>query len=128
MFYFELKILDHSIFKIQIGFDKSNKEEVTATIEKAVTKKEEKVISSNNSINQSLPHEILYKGTVRPDLKPKVEKPKKKLVKCPSCGGTTYEDDITECAICKKVVCSGCGTKDNVTGKTFCNDCWRQLQ
>ena len=50
------------------------------------------------------------------------EKEKPKLITCPSCNGTTYDDDLKICVQCGKTVCSNCGTVDN--GNIYCEECW----
>ena len=53
------------------------------------------------------------------------------LVKCPNCGGNTFESDIKECDNCHKKICPNCGTDiTNIVGDgediaiTFlCNEC-----
>jgi protein-arginine kinase activator protein McsA len=72
-----------------------------------------------------------YMGQARQDLKdlekqlnPQPEKPEPVKVTCPSCEGTTYDDDLMVCKKCGKIVCSNCGTI--AEGKVFCNPCWEE--
>ena len=72
-----------------------------------------------------------YQGTAKPDLKDlekKInnvpDKPEPVKVECPSCEGTTYDDDIKICNICGKKICSNCGT--HFDGKNFCQECWEK--
>jgi hypothetical protein len=72
-----------------------------------------------------------YQGKAKPDLR-EVEKkikhiedkPKPKIMNCPTCNGSTYEDDIKICEDCGKTVCPGCSTIDN--GHIYCDECWKK--
>lgn len=72
-------------------------------------------------------------GTIRPDLRELEKKlnndeevPKPIKVKCSSCNGTTYDDDIDFCSKCGKEICSNCGSLDT-DGKKYCPKCWAVL-
>lgn len=91
-----------------------------------VIKKEEKELNSQHAFDNSF--ERINK---KPNLK-KIEEsvnPKKKIklkkIKCPTCEGTTYEDDIKLCVKCGKKTCSNCGTLYN--NIVYCNDCWKEI-
>ena len=59
------------------------------------------------------------------------EEPEDKVVKCPNCGGNTFESDIKECDKCHKKICPNCGTDiTNIVGDGediatifLCNEC-----
>lgn len=85
--------------------------------------KRPKTIISNNISN----------GTIRPDLKElekqvlnKEEVPAPIKVKCKTCDGTTYDDDIDFCNKCGKEICSNCGSLDT-DGHKYCSECWSKL-
>lgn len=83
-----------------------------------------KKVNTTNTVNET--------RQARPDLRElekKInniqDKPKSKLIKCPTCNGTTYEDDLNICSVCGKTVCSNCGTVSD--GMLYCEDCWKKL-
>jgi hypothetical protein len=72
-----------------------------------------------------------YQGKAKPDLKDLEkqinnvpDKPEPVKVECPSCKGTTYDDDIRICSKCGKKICSNCGT--HFDSKDFCQECWEK--
>ena len=88
--------------------------------------------NSVNTIQKAQIQEVKpYAGRIRKDLnakhKEEERKNKPKKIKCPTCGGVTYEDDIYICAKCGTKVCSNCGSYDTITHKHYCNDCWKEL-
>ena len=79
-------------------------------------------------VNQNI---ALYAGSARPDLKELEkqvnnieDKPSPIKVSCPTCEGTTYDDDIDFCHKCSKTICSNCGTSSD--GKKYCETCWKE--
>lgn len=122
---FNLKILGLTLISFNLKTEKASDKE---TLE---------LSNSNREIGTYKPEPIIQSnignGSIRPDLKElekkvlnKEEIPKPVKVKCTTCTGTTYDDDLDFCMKCGKVICSNCGSIDT-DGKKYCTECWTSL-
>lgn len=120
---FKLKLFGFTI----LSFDFSKTEDEVVNYNLDDNKLIEK-FKSSEKINNTISN-----GTIRPDLKELEKKifnkeniPDPIKVKCSTCNGTTYDDDIDFCIKCGKEICSNCGSIDT-DGKKYCTECWTSL-
>lgn len=120
-FNFKLKIFGLTIFAIEYSIE--NKEV-------AEPERDHCLEALKEAANKIEPVSSIGAGTIRPDLKELEKKlnneqdvPKPIKVKCKTCEGITYDDDINFCDGCGKEICSNCGSID-VDGKKYCQECW----
>lgn len=126
---FKLKLFGIPIISIEIKrYTLSQEQDKETLIMPTSNRKKETSTTNNlNAINN------ISNGTIRPDLKELERKvlnieevPKPVKIKCGSCDGITYDDDIDFCIRCGKDICSNCGSIDT-DGKKYCADCWTSL-
>lgn len=119
-FKIEIKLFNLSFFSFEVSRNKKEKDK----------NEESSQLSNHQNLMQSNP---INNGKIRPDLKELEKKvfnqeevPKPIKVKCTTCNGTTYDDDIDFCIKCSKEICSNCGSVDT-DGKKYCTECWIKL-
>ena len=116
-----------SICKI---YDLKSLSDVSLQINNCIHKRVDNEVIQQTICESKENKKTVYTGKVRPDLKaierqlnPEPEKPEPIKVQCPSCEGTTYDDDINFCSKCGKAICSNCGIASE--GKNLCDECWK---